>query len=519
MIAVSEFTKRELVDAARRARGEDPRRAERGRGRLHARRARAPRATTCSRSARSSRARTSRGSPQAVDGELRVVGARGWGGVEPPANVTWLGDVSDEELARALPRRALPRLRLALRGLRHPGRRGARLRLPGRHEPRLADGGARRRRRDATSTRSTSSRSATGIARATPRRRRGAVASWADVAARDARRLRGARVIVIDADVLGRKRTGDETYVLEPAARAAARRARPALRRRHAPPRARAGGRRGDRAAGAARRSCAWRGRCRGCCGGCGPSSRTSSTRCRSAVAGRRVVTLHDLHFERDPTVMGLARPARPSRRSCRARRAAPTTCSPSRSARSATRSRSTASPPEKVTVTPHGVDPAFAPGDGAQRRLPALRRRGPGAQGPARRARGRARPSGLPLVVAGPEKEPALARELRDGGADVRGYVDKPELARALPRRRRARPAVALRGLRPAGARGDGERDAGRRRRRAGAARGRRRRGGLRRGRRLRRRRPRARSPSASGSSRPGSSARGSSRGRRRRG
>ncbi|MBV8078975.1 MAG: glycosyltransferase family 4 protein [Actinobacteria bacterium] len=36
----------------------------------------------------------------AVGGELRVVGARGWGGVEPPANVTWLGDVDDEELAR-----------------------------------------------------------------------------------------------------------------------------------------------------------------------------------------------------------------------------------------------------------------------------------------------------------------------------------------------------------------------------------------------------------------------------------
>jgi len=36
---------------------------------------------------------------QAVDGELRVVGARGWGGVEPPANVTFLGDVPDEELA------------------------------------------------------------------------------------------------------------------------------------------------------------------------------------------------------------------------------------------------------------------------------------------------------------------------------------------------------------------------------------------------------------------------------------
>jgi glycosyltransferase involved in cell wall biosynthesis len=35
----------------------------------------------------------------AVDGELRVAGARGWGDVEPPANVTWVGEVSDEELA------------------------------------------------------------------------------------------------------------------------------------------------------------------------------------------------------------------------------------------------------------------------------------------------------------------------------------------------------------------------------------------------------------------------------------
>ena len=35
----------------------------------------------------------------AVDGELRVAGARGWGNVEPPANVTWLGEVSDDELA------------------------------------------------------------------------------------------------------------------------------------------------------------------------------------------------------------------------------------------------------------------------------------------------------------------------------------------------------------------------------------------------------------------------------------
>ena len=36
---------------------------------------------------------------QAVEGELRVVGARGWGGIEPPRDVSWLGRVSDEELA------------------------------------------------------------------------------------------------------------------------------------------------------------------------------------------------------------------------------------------------------------------------------------------------------------------------------------------------------------------------------------------------------------------------------------
>jgi glycosyltransferase involved in cell wall biosynthesis len=35
-----------------------------------------------------------------------------------------------------------------------------------------------------------------------------------------------------------------------------------------------------------------------------------------------------------------------------------------------------------------------------------------------------------VPLVVVGPEKEPELARALRAGGADVRGWVEKPELA-----------------------------------------------------------------------------------------
>ena len=35
----------------------------------------------------------------AVDGELRIVGVRGWGGVELPSHCVWLGEVSDDELA------------------------------------------------------------------------------------------------------------------------------------------------------------------------------------------------------------------------------------------------------------------------------------------------------------------------------------------------------------------------------------------------------------------------------------
>ena len=58
-------------------------------------------ATTCSRWERSSRARTSgtrspRRSELGI--ELRVVGARGWGGVEAHGPATWLGSPSDDEL-------------------------------------------------------------------------------------------------------------------------------------------------------------------------------------------------------------------------------------------------------------------------------------------------------------------------------------------------------------------------------------------------------------------------------------
>jgi alpha-1,3-rhamnosyl/mannosyltransferase len=84
---------------------------------------------------------------------------------------------------------------------------------------------------------------------------------------------------------------------------------------------------------------------------------------------------------------------------------------------------------PEKITVTPHGVDPAFGPGDGARPGYllfvgAVQARKDPLA------ALAAAHAAGLPLVVVGPEKEPALARELRAGGADLRGWLEKDELA-----------------------------------------------------------------------------------------
>jgi len=85
--------------------------------------------------------------------------------------------------------------------------------------------------------------------------------------------------------------------------------------------------------------------------------------------------------------------------------------------------------PAEKIHVIPHGVDPAFSPGDGqAEGYLlfvgAVQRRKDP------RAALEAALDLGMPLVVAGPDREPALATELRTLGADLRGYVEKAELA-----------------------------------------------------------------------------------------
>jgi glycosyltransferase involved in cell wall biosynthesis len=141
------------------------------------------------------------------------------------------------------------------------------------------------------------------------------------------------------------------------------------------------------------------------------------------------VVTIHDLSFERDPTLMS------PKDRLIFK------TVVP-RAARSAARIFAVSErtrrdlidlygiPFERIVVTPNGVDPAFSPGDGTAPDSYLLfvgsiqERKNPLAAAAA------ATEVGLPLVIAGPEKEPELARELERRGARLRGYVDKPELA-----------------------------------------------------------------------------------------
>jgi glycosyltransferase involved in cell wall biosynthesis len=140
------------------------------------------------------------------------------------------------------------------------------------------------------------------------------------------------------------------------------------------------------------------------------------------------VVTVHDLGFERDPTLMPL-----PDRLVFRA--VVP------RSARAASRVLAVSErtkrdlvelyrvPEEKIVLTPNAVDPAFSPSDEKSQGAYALFVGAIQARKDPLAALEAARAAGLPLVVVGPEKEPALAAELRRRGADLRGYVPQAEL------------------------------------------------------------------------------------------
>jgi glycosyltransferase involved in cell wall biosynthesis len=84
--------------------------------------------------------------------------------------------------------------------------------------------------------------------------------------------------------------------------------------------------------------------------------------------------------------------------------------------------------PEGRIVVTPNGVDPAFSPGQGSHDYVLSV-----GAIQARKNqlaALEAAAAVGLPLVVAGPAKDPDLASELRDRGARVEGYVETTRLA-----------------------------------------------------------------------------------------
>lgn len=234
-------------------------------------------------------------------------------------------------------------------------------------------------------------------------------------------------LVVVDADVLGRQRTGDETYVREllralPAVadglRIAAITRRPDLvpegvEPLHLPARL-------QELRMAVRMPLLLR-RLR-------PALAHFVHSLPLAPPCPTVLTVQDLSFERDASLMG-------RRETAIFRVVVP------RSARKARRvlaiSQRTKDdlvelyglPPEKVTVTPLATDPAFRPGGTRGDYLllagSVEERKNPLLAADAARAAGRR------LVVVGPPRDAALVAELRARGADVRGFVSKEELVR----------------------------------------------------------------------------------------
>jgi len=145
------------------------------------------------------------------------------------------------------------------------------------------------------------------------------------------------------------------------------------------------------------------------------------------------VLTVQDLSFERDPTVM-VARERLIFKAVVpwSARRAAHVLAISQRTKDDLIELYGIAE--EKITVTPLAPDPDFRPGEGGHDGyllfVSAVEpRKDPLAALAASRA------VGLPLVVVGPHRDAALVRALREGGADVRGYVPKDELVRLYQR------------------------------------------------------------------------------------
>ncbi len=141
------------------------------------------------------------------------------------------------------------------------------------------------------------------------------------------------------------------------------------------------------------------------------------------------VVTIHDLSFEHDAAHMALKDRLVFRRVVPRAARAARRVLTVSERTRTDL-VRLYGLPEEKVVVTPNGVDPAFTPGNSLSLGTYVL---AVGAVQPRKNqlaALAAAEAAMLPLVVAGPLKDEALAARLSEAGADLRGYVTQEELA-----------------------------------------------------------------------------------------
>ncbi len=350
----------------------------------------------------------------AVDGELRVVGARGWGNVEPPANVTWLGEVGDDELA-ALYRGARCLVYASLyEGFGIPVAEALACGCPvvttgGSPMAELAGDDAvyvdpDRHRVDPRRHRA---------------RRRGAAPARCHLGRGrppDHGRLRGGRVILIDADVLGRQRTGDETYVqnLLRELPAVAPDLEFAAVTRH-PELVPAGIEPIELSARLSRRH-GWPTRYRACSRRLKPQLAHFQYALPLGWHGRSVVTVHDLSFEGPDTTMGfLDRTVFRTLVPRAVRRADHVLTVSERTKRDILARYGVAE--GKVTVTPNGVDPAFQPGRCARRVRP-LRRRDPGAKGPAVGARGRAGRSTCRSSWPGPRRTRRSQTKLRAAGA-----------------------------------------------------------------------------------------------------
>jgi glycosyltransferase involved in cell wall biosynthesis len=143
------------------------------------------------------------------------------------------------------------------------------------------------------------------------------------------------------------------------------------------------------------------------------------------------VVTVHDLSFAGDPELMGWKDRLVFRRVVPRAVRAAARVLTVSERTRADLTSRYGV-PEERVVVTQNGVDPAFHPAarGGDERGEYVLAVGAIQTRKDQLAALDAADAVGLPLVVAGPEKDPALADELRRRGARLEGYVETAELA-----------------------------------------------------------------------------------------